>query len=244
MNDYLWARVQEQEGVWILDLSGCITARTAHQFEEGLAGIDPAARVLLDIKSIDKVDSTGLGQIVKHHKRFRARGGDLRLLNSPPPLLNIFRRTNLDHVLHLGPGNPVGGGMVQAHAHLESTPKGLTILIIEDESIVLNFTTTFLEHHGHLVVQAHNGRSGLNKLESLGSGIDLILTDMSLPDLNSIELLEAIGRLRADAKIIISSGLSEDMINEAARFPLVQGTLQKPYRARELIETVERIARQ
>jgi CheY-like chemotaxis protein len=63
------------------------------------------------------------------------------------------------------------------------------ILIVDDELSVRLGIKGFLEAHGHQVLEAHDGRPGLEMVED-HTGVDLIITDLQMPEVNGLEVLE------------------------------------------------------
>jgi CheY-like chemotaxis protein len=84
--------------------------------------------------------------------------------------------------------------------------KELTILLVEDEPAVLKATQRLLEYLGYQVLAANHGEKALAIYETHLGQIDLILTDLSLPGLNGMELAEAICQRNPQAKIVALSG--------------------------------------
>ncbi|MEG3640383.1 response regulator [Magnetococcus sp. PR-3] len=70
-----------------------------------------------------------------------------------------------------------------------------TILFIDDDEVMLTLISPQLEDFGYQVIQAFSGREGMDALQA--ESIDLILTDLDMPDMNGIEML---GMIKADPK--------------------------------------------
>jgi nitrogen-specific signal transduction histidine kinase/CheY-like chemotaxis protein len=108
-------------------------------------------------------------------------------------------------------------------------PKGSgTILLVEDEALVRELARTILEESGYLVLEARNGREGLAMCEAHEGPIDLLVSDVEMPELGGRELAEGVLRLRPGIKILFMSGHTVDSIlkegvGKGAAF------LQKPY---------------
>jgi len=73
----------------------------------------------------------------------------------------------------------------------ESRPTSLRILLIDDEPTVLEVIALMLRFDGHTVLTAANGRLGLARLEA-GEAVDLVLTDLMMPDLSGWEVVRAV----------------------------------------------------
>jgi CheY-like chemotaxis protein len=116
-----------------------------------------------------------------------------------------------------------------------------TILLVEDESGVRELARNVLHRYGYGVVCAANGVEALEAWEQSGGRIDLLLTDMVMPE--SLSGHELAARLRVedpDLKVIYTSGYSVDL--EEGSVPLQTGVnfLPKPYPARQLAMLVRR----
>jgi CheY-like chemotaxis protein len=95
-----------------------------------------------------------------------------------------------------------------------------------------------LTEHGYLVLEASNGREALAVAEHMGKGVDLVLTDMIMPEMGGQELADRIGRILPSARVMYMSGYSEaDKLQRGIREP--DGPfLQKPFSAENLVAGV------
>jgi CheY-like chemotaxis protein len=122
--------------------------------------------------------------------------------------------------------------------HVEARPGGLAkapkgaevVLLVEDEDMVRKLTRMILEASGYVVLDARNGREGLALCESRQGPIDLLITDVVMPELGGRELAEAALKLRPGLKLMFMSGHTQDVvlkegIEKGAAF------LQKPFTA-------------
>ncbi len=78
------------------------------------------------------------------------------------------------------------------------------ILVIEDESVIRESFTFFLEDQGFSVQQAENGRVGIDILEK--EQMDLVLTDLRMPELGGLDVLKYVKEKHADTPVIVISG--------------------------------------
>lgn len=87
----------------VLQVGGEVDVYTAPRLRERLIQLvdGGARRVIVDLTTVEFLDSTGLGVLVGAHKRLRAAGGSLALVCPREPLLKIFRITALDQVFPL-----------------------------------------------------------------------------------------------------------------------------------------------
>lgn len=115
------------------------------------------------------------------------------------------------------------------------------VLIIDDEEIVRSVAQQILEFAGYTVELAASGQEGLAMFAQQSEGIDAILLDVSMPDMDGREVFSRLLETRSDVKIVLSSGYTEsEMLNG---FPAgdLAGFLQKPYSPEKLIELLQQI---
>ena len=109
-------------------------------------------------------------------------------------------------------------------------PHGVeTVLVVEDEPMVRKIAVRILTRLGYNVISAEDGPNALATLEKMKTPIDLLLTDVIMPNMNGRELAERVRRQRPETKVIFTSGYTKDTI--ADRGVLDQGLefLGKPY---------------
>ena len=114
-----------------------------------------------------------------------------------------------------------------------------TILVVEDETALRELVQEILEKRGYRVLEAGTGSEAMRIWAEQKETIDLVLTDMMMPEgMSGRELAERILDERADMKIIYSSGYSMDVFAEDASFCDNSNFLQKPYDPETLIRMV------
>ena len=113
-----------------------------------------------------------------------------------------------------------------------------TVLVIEDEEGVRELALRVLEQQGHRVYEARDGDEAVARLEEFGPALDLVLSDVIVPNIGTIELAQKIRDVRADLPILYMSGYShEDVVGRGLVDPDVV-FLQKPFTAAELTQLV------
>lgn len=126
----------------------------------------------------------------------------------------------------------VRGGMPKSEA--PSAPSklvggGETILLAEDEEPVRNITTRLLETLGYQVVEAENGQEALRLFGECGQKIDLLLTDVIMPDLSGREVAEALQTRKPNLPVIFQSGYTDDTIVSRGILREEVAFLKKPF---------------
>jgi PAS domain S-box-containing protein len=110
-----------------------------------------------------------------------------------------------------------------------------TILIVDDESIVLDVGQAILKKLGYTVLTCANGKEAIRLFQSGRPDIDLVLLDIKLPDMNGAEVLSAIKQQCPDMKVIICSGYA--LVGPDQQNLLATGAddfIQKPFTIAEL----------
>jgi signal transduction histidine kinase len=129
-------------------------------------------------------------------------------------------------------------GKGPAATSLATAPKGFeVVLLVEDEDAVRKLTRMVLEESGYQVLDTRNGREALSLCEAHEGRIDLIVTDVVMPELGGRQLAEAAQKLRPGLKVIFMSGHTQDVIlkegiEKGAAF------LQKPFTPAGLAQKV------
>ncbi|WP_339529853.1 response regulator [Pseudomonas mucidolens] len=112
-------------------------------------------------------------------------------------------------------------GGLQIHPPTSCLKRSLDILLVDDDPLVLINTGAMLEDLGHHVVPAAGGQDALAVLTQ-GEHVDLVITDMAMPDMTGIELANQIELLFPELPIILSSGFREvslDLKSTLTRWP-------------------------
>jgi DNA-binding NtrC family response regulator len=119
-----------------------------------------------------------------------------------------------------------------------SPVKTPSILLVDDDSDLLQFVTTMLARYGYNVLPADNPESALNIHNQRKGEIGLLLTDVIMPGMNGPDLAQAVLRRDPDIKILFMSGYKVDRL---ARFgDILSGyeVLGKPFTPAELLQAV------
>jgi hypothetical protein len=116
--------------------------------------------------------------------------------------------------------------------------KGATILLVEDDEIMRGLTRKLLEENGYTVVEADDGKSALEWMESHSGPIDLLLTDVVMRRMSGPELVERLAASRPNLKVVYMSGYTGELM--ANREVLKAGVtlLEKPFSRTALLNTI------
>jgi len=113
-----------------------------------------------------------------------------------------------------------------------------TILVIDDESLVLSSAEGLLSELGYVVLLANGGEKGIEMYRKHVEHVDLVLLDMIMPVMDGVTCFRQLKEINENIKVVICSGFSKtSRINEAEKMG-VQGFLQKPYTAAEVSRAI------
>lgn len=116
-----------------------------------------------------------------------------------------------------------------------------TILVVEDQPEVRQFTAGALRSHGYTVLEAANGRDALALAETCLASIDLLLTDVIMPGMGGTELASALQREREPGRplaVLYISGYTEGAISRDGVLLVNAMLLDKPFTSQDLLEKV------
>jgi len=113
-----------------------------------------------------------------------------------------------------------------------------TILVVEDEDVLIELLRGTLEHHGFKVFTVQDGAEAIKLYRENMKDIDVVLTDMGLPSRGGWEVLEEVRKLNPDAKVICASGFLENSIREEMLAAGAVEFIQKPYVYTSLITLI------
>ena len=115
----------------------------------------------------------------------------------------------------------------------EDLPRGTeTVLVVEDEAIVRSLAVRTLRLQGYTVLEASNGQVALNLIQTYAEGkIDLLITDVIMPQMGGKELVEQLKELYQDAdfKVLFISGYPGRAVIRQGILALGDAYLQKPF---------------
>ena len=116
-----------------------------------------------------------------------------------------------------------------------------TILVVEDEPMVRDVARATLERHGYHVITAANGIEGLRVVAERGDAIDLVVTDIVMPQMGGWELAERLHETHPALRILFTSGYNEEIANAGGRVGADMAFLPKPYLPAALTHRVRQV---
>lgn len=112
--------------------------------------------------------------------------------------------------------------------------KPLSILLVEDDENVRNFLEATLEEKQYKVFAYDSPTKALHELKEKKVQIDIIITDLVMPDLTGVEFIEEVKNYLPDAKFIIISGYADNHVFNSGELPSNASFLQKPFSMKQL----------
>lgn len=116
-----------------------------------------------------------------------------------------------------------------------------TILLVDDEEMIIDVATHMLEEMGYTVLSAKSGREAIEVYRENKDKIDLVILDMIMPDMGGGETYDALKGINPDMKGLLSSGYG---IDGQAREILARGCngfIQKPFTMIDLSRKVREV---
>jgi two-component system, cell cycle sensor histidine kinase and response regulator CckA len=139
---------------------------------------------------------------------------------------------------------------VEEAALIESSPKTPsvrpptgteTVLVVEDEAAVREIVTTMLRELGYKTIEAGSVHEALAFGEARASEIDLLVSDVIMPDLSGRQLAERLWQIRPTMKVVFMSGYTDDTVLTHGVEHSDVGFLQKPFTRMTLARKVREI---
>ncbi|HXE42078.1 MAG TPA: response regulator, partial [Candidatus Baltobacteraceae bacterium] len=125
------------------------------------------------------------------------------------------------------------------HPHTPVVGGAETILVVEDEQVLREMARDILQDCGYKILEACDGKEALAIWKSKGSEIELLLTDLVMPEgISGVDLAERLLDDRPDLKIVFTSGYSSNEINAELLARAQAQFLQKPYTHTTLAKTI------
>ena len=115
---------------------------------------------------------------------------------------------------------------------------GKAILLVEDDALMRRLTRQMLQEHGYNVVEAEDGSSALEKLDSSGVSIDVVLTDVVMRGMSGPELARKLLHQHPALKIVYMSGYTGELLTQNGEMHGI-AMLDKPFTRGALLRTID-----
>jgi PAS domain S-box-containing protein len=228
--------------------------RTGHELDDGL-GLPPGSYVTLSVRDTGIGMSAetlghvfepffttkGLGQgtglgLATVYGIVKQSDGDVVVRSTPG------RGTTVDICLpRLAVGDAAAGPRTDDPA---STPNGNeTVLLVEDDESLRPLMRRVLETHGYAVLEARHGKDAMRVATGHGGDVDLVITDVVMPEMGGRELAERLASARPSSKILFVSGYTDDVVIRQGILDKGRPFLQKPFTPQELLTKAREVLR-
>jgi DNA-binding NtrC family response regulator len=116
-----------------------------------------------------------------------------------------------------------------------------TVLLVDDETMVLNVASDMMRTMGYTVITASDGSTAVNLYRENHQRIDLVMLDMVMPDMSGSDVFDEIKKINPQAKVLLSSGYS--LNGQASRIMErgCDGFIQKPFTLDEISTLLRQI---
>jgi two-component system, cell cycle sensor histidine kinase and response regulator CckA len=116
-----------------------------------------------------------------------------------------------------------------------------TLLIVENEPAIRNLLQVALRRNGYTVLAAESGREALELVRNYDGAIDLLITDVMMPDMDGPELVRQLSTIRPDTRTLFMSGYMDDTLGERGILSSNANFIQKPFSPRTIAQKVRDI---
>jgi PAS domain S-box-containing protein len=139
---------------------------------------------------------------------------------------------------------PANDGGAEALLHDSARPPAeRTVLVVEDEEMLLYAVSKLLQRRGFSVIQASNGCSALELIRDPVNRIDAMLLDVTIPGASSRDVLDEALRLRPGALPVLTSAYSRETVVVSMNGLTVDHFIRKPFQIDELVTLLQDEAR-
>ena len=113
-----------------------------------------------------------------------------------------------------------------------------TILVVEDEELLLDLLREMLEAEGYRVLTATDGKEAVDVYRAEREHVSLVLSDMGLPSMGGWEVLRQLKAIDPEVKVILSSGFMDTKVRQDAIQSGARDFIQKPYIPEKVIQQI------
>ena len=128
---------------------------------------------------------------------------------------------------------------IEANVEIADLTGTATILLVEDEEAVRAFAARALQSRGYKVFEATSGVDALEVMQKSGGAVDLVVSDVVMPELDGPSMLRELRKTRPDLKIIFISGYAEDAFKKNLPDGEKFHFLPKPFSLKQLAVAVK-----
>jgi PAS domain S-box-containing protein len=116
-----------------------------------------------------------------------------------------------------------------------------TILLVDDEELIINVGQAMLERLGYRVMVCRGGQEAVKAITDIGNEIDLVILDMIMPGMDGGTTFDRIREIQPDMPVILSSGYAINGHADKIMRKGCNGFIQKPYNFSELSQNIRKV---
>jgi DNA-binding NtrC family response regulator len=117
-----------------------------------------------------------------------------------------------------------------------------SVLVVDDETAVRRFAARVLQREGYAVTEASDGVEALELVRKDGTAVEVVVSDIVMPRLNGVELMQALSASHPKLPVILMSGYATAALSELG-IAAPCSILVKPFPAERLLAEVQRCIR-
>ena len=118
---------------------------------------------------------------------------------------------------------------------------GETILIVDDEQVLLDLIEAILSRNGYKVLIAKDGLQAIEQYKTHQNEIVLIFSDVGMPNLNGYDMFMRLKEINPSIRVIIGSGYIDDNQKDELLKSGVKRFIPKPYNPPEMLKTIREV---
>ncbi|MHA2252778.1 MAG: response regulator [Candidatus Kariarchaeaceae archaeon] len=131
---------------------------------------------------------------------------------------------------------------MQSQKPVGSSPRGKTILIVDDNLSIRNLLRKLLETKGYTVLQAEEGREAIKLFKKMDHDIDLIILDHVMENgIDGFTCFVKLKKIKPNVKAIACSGSLDAILEKKYLSENISGILRKPFSNEKLLKMIDQI---
>ena len=155
--------------------------------------------------------------------------------------IKVYSRPGSGTVFHIVLPR-VRDGEAQEQEEISEAPRGHeSILLVDDEQILLDVGMRLLNSLGYTVTALHNPAEALELFTQDPAAFDAVITDQTMPDMTGFELARQLMRIRPGIPVILCTGYSDLVTSQSAREAGISDFINKPLDRLTIAHTLRRV---
>ena len=116
-----------------------------------------------------------------------------------------------------------------------------TILLVEDEELLIDMLSMVLESQGYTILKAGDGKQAIELYQQHQQKIDIVVTDMGLPEMTGKDEFKELKKINPKVKVILASGFLEPEMKTELLNAGAKSFIQKPYNAESILKIIRNV---